>query len=66
MTVAGITDGAVFRSFWKGNKRIRDSRLSVRGIIDVVQSYPVMVDGDLRWVNVHDLRSTTHLRPPLI
>jgi len=58
LTVAGITEGAVFRSFWKGNKTIRDSRLSVRGIIDVVQSYPVMVDGELRKVNVHDLRRT--------
>ena len=37
LQVAGIESGAVFRAFWKGNKRIRDSRLSVRGIIDVVQ-----------------------------
>ncbi|MEQ8676780.1 MAG: tyrosine-type recombinase/integrase [Aggregatilineales bacterium] len=58
LTVGSITEGAAFRSFWKVNKTIRDSRLSVRGIIDVVQCYPVMVDGDLRRVNVHDLRRT--------
>jgi len=58
LSVAGISEGAVFRSFWRGNKKVRPNRISGRAIIDVVQSYPVMVRGDLRSVNPHDLRRT--------
>jgi integrase len=55
LSVAGITEGAVFRGFYKGGK-VRDTRLSVRGIIDIVSRYTVNIDGDERRVQIHDLR----------
>jgi site-specific recombinase XerD len=57
LTVADITNGAVFRSLWKGG-RVRISRLSVRAVEDVVKAYPVAIDGALVTVAPHDLRRT--------
>ena len=53
---AGIFEGSVFRAFWRGNKKVRPTRLSVRAVNDVLAQYPVVVDGDTRVVKPHDLR----------
>lgn len=58
MTMAGITGGPVFRGFYRGAKQVRDSRLTVRAINQILERYPVMIDGELRKVNPHDLRRT--------
>ena len=57
-SAASITDGAVFRGFYKGNRRLRPGRLSVRAIQYVLASYPVMVAGELRACKPHDCRRT--------
>ena len=55
---AGLTDGPVFRAFWKGGQRVRPGRLSVRAVADILKAYPVMVGGQLRTVRPHNLRRT--------
>ena len=54
----GIGAGPVFRGFYKGNRKLRPGRLSLRAIEYVVGSYPVMVDGEMITVRPHDLRRT--------
>jgi site-specific recombinase XerD len=53
----GITEGAVFRSFFRGGKVMR-GRLSVRAVEDILAKYPVAVDGELKAVRPHDCRRT--------
>ena len=57
---AGIESGAVFRPFWKGSKRTRPDGFNDRSnaIGDILNRYPIMIDGELRTVNPHDLRRT--------
>ncbi|MCB9451230.1 MAG: tyrosine-type recombinase/integrase [Anaerolineaceae bacterium] len=55
---AAITVGPVFRGFYKGGWHIRDGRLHVRAINQVMDRYPIVVDGIQRTVNPHDLRRT--------
>jgi site-specific recombinase XerD len=55
---AGIESGPVFRGFYKGAKQVRDTRLTVRAINQILHRYPIMIDGELRKVNPHDLRRT--------
>lgn len=55
---AGIGSGPVFRGFYKTGKRVRNSRLTVRAINQILDRYPVMIDGELKTVNPHDLRRT--------
>jgi integrase len=55
---AGINAGALFRAFVKGGKRVRLSRLSVRAVPDIIDRYPIVVDGKMLRVNPHDLRRT--------
>jgi site-specific recombinase XerD len=55
---AGIEGGPVFRGLYKGGKRLRPGRLSVRAIQYILASYPVMVAGDMVNVRPHDLRRT--------
>lgn len=54
----GINEGAVFRGFYKGGKRIRSSRLTVRAINQILERYPILIDGRMLSVNPHDLRRT--------
>lgn len=55
---AGITEGAVFRGFYKGCHRLR-GRISVRAVQKVAEKYnPQVIDGKLTDVHVHDLRRT--------
>ena len=56
LEAAGISEGAVFRSFWKSGK-LR-GRLSLRAVQLIVTSYSVMADGELRTPRPHDLRRT--------
>lgn len=53
---AGITEGPIFRGFFRGGKRIRKSALTVVSVEQIVGSYPVMIDGERRTVKPHDLR----------
>lgn len=57
LKAARIATGAVFRSFWKGNKRLR-GRLSVRALQDILAAYPITVNGKKRAVRPHDCRRT--------
>lgn len=58
LRLAGISDSAVFRGFYKGGKRIRLGRLTERAVQDILNRYPISVDGRLVCVNPHDLRRT--------
>ncbi len=55
---ARISEGAVFRGFYKGGWHVRDGRLHVRAVNQVMERYPIVVDGVQRTVNPHDLRRT--------
>lgn len=55
---AGIETGPVFRGFYKGYKTLRSSRLTTRAIGYILDEYPIMIDGELRKVQPHDLRRT--------
>lgn len=58
LRAAGIAAGAVFRGFHKGAKRVRPTRLTVRAINQILERYPLIIQGELRTVNPHDLRRT--------
>lgn len=55
---ARVASGPVFRGFYRGAKRVRSTRLTVRAINQILDQYPIMVDGELTTVNPHDLRRT--------
>jgi integrase len=55
---AGITEGAVFRGFYKGGKNLRPGRLSVRAIEYILATYPLMIEDKLLTAKPHDLRRT--------
>lgn len=57
LTAAGITEGPVFRSFFRGGERLRGP-LSVRAVEDILRKYPIAIDGALRTVKPHDCRRT--------
>jgi site-specific recombinase XerD len=57
LAAAGITEGKVFRSFFRGGRVIR-GELSLRAVENIVGKYPVMIDGKPRHVKPHDLRRT--------
>jgi site-specific recombinase XerD len=57
LTATHISEGRVFRSFWKGHQSIRGP-LTARTVERIVRKYPVMIDGDLTPVAPHDLRRT--------
>jgi site-specific recombinase XerD len=59
---AGITACAVFRSMWRANvttgvQNLR-GRLTVRAVQDILNQYPIMINGEQRTINPHDLRRT--------
>ena len=55
---AGIGGGAVFRGIRRGGKTIRDEGIGSWTVNDIMNSHPIMIDGDLRTVKPHDLRRT--------
>lgn len=58
LSSAQIYRGAVFRGFFKGNKRVRPTRISTRAVNHIMNRYPIVIDGELREVKPHDLRRT--------
>lgn len=62
LELAGITGGSVFRAFFKAKNgqrpRIRPTRLSVRAVQDILDKYPIFIEGRMAHVNPHDLRRT--------
>ncbi len=54
---AGITEGPVFRGFYK-DKKVRVERLAVRTVNKILDRYPILINGELSVVNPHDLRRT--------
>jgi site-specific recombinase XerD len=55
---AGIMSGPVYRGFYKGNKRLRQNALTERAILDILNGYPISINGEKRTVKPHDLRRT--------
>ncbi len=55
---AGIRAGAVFRGIRRGGKTVRSSGIGVWTVNDILNAYPVTIDGALRVVKPHDLRRT--------
>ncbi len=62
LALAKITGGAVFRAFYKAKvgakPSVRPHALSVRAVQDILDRYPIFVDGRMVKVNPHDLRRT--------
>jgi site-specific recombinase XerD len=58
LALAQITTGAVFRGVYKGDKRVRPARISERAVHQILQHYPIPIDGVLTAVQPHDLRRT--------
>jgi site-specific recombinase XerD len=58
LTLAKITAGAVFRGVYKGDKHVRATRISERAVHQIMQRYPIPVDGVLTAIQPHDLRRT--------
>ena len=55
---AGIGGEAVFRGIRRGGKTVRDKGIGAWTVNDIMNSYPILIDGDLRSVKPHDLRRT--------
>ena len=58
LDAAGISEGAVFRGYYKGFRKQRPGPLSVRAIQYILASYPIASNGHLSQVRPHDLRRT--------
>lgn len=48
----------VFRGFYKGGKRVRPGRLTLRAINQIMDRYPISINGERRVVKPHDCRRT--------
>ena len=55
---AGISEGPVFKGLYRGTRKLRPGKLSVRAIEYILDDYPIMIDGVLRKVKPHDCRRT--------
>ena len=55
---AGIKAGPVFRGIRRGGKSVRPKGIGAWSVNDILNAYPISVDGDLRLVKPHDLRRT--------
>jgi site-specific recombinase XerC len=58
LKAAGITQGEVFRGFYKGGNSIRPGAITERAIQNILNRYPINIDGVLRAINPHDTRRT--------
>lgn len=56
LQAAGITEGAVFRGFYKTGKRVRKTRLSSQSIEDVLAGYPIIINDKPVTLKPLDLR----------
>lgn len=57
LAAANITEGKVFRAFYKTGETVRD-RLSVRGLEFILKAYPIKLKGKLQRVTPFVLRRT--------
>ena len=55
---AGIKAGPVFRGIRRGGKTVRHRGIGTWTVNDIMNAYPVTIDGALRLVKPHDLRRT--------
>lgn len=55
---AEITGGYVFRGIRRGGKTVRKTGIGPWTVNDIMNAYPIMIDGDLQVVKPHDLRRT--------
>ena len=58
LDAANIHEGKVFCGVYKGGNRLRGNSLTTRAIGDMMQRYPIYINGKLRAVKAHDLRRT--------
>jgi integrase len=58
LKAAEITSGAVFKGVFKGDKRVRKTRLTKRAVNQIMHRYPISVNGVMTVVQPHDLRRT--------
>lgn len=58
LTAANITDGTVFRAFWKGCKKVRPTPLTTKGVEIILGRYPLMIRGQFDYARPHELRRT--------
>lgn len=55
---AGIKAGPVFRGIRRGGKSVRQTGIGAWTVNDIMNAYPISIDGALRLVKPHDLRRT--------
>ena len=55
---AGVKAGPVFRGIRRGGKSVRQTGIGTWTVNDIMNAYPVSIDGALRLVKPHDLRRT--------
>lgn len=55
---AGVKAGPVFRGIRRGGKSVRQKGIGTWTVNDIMNAYPVSIDGALRVVKPHDLRRT--------
>lgn len=58
ISAAGVTDGPIFRGFWKGCKKVRPTPLTTKGVENILRHYPLNIAGKLSYAKPHDLRRT--------
>jgi len=55
---AGIRGGPVFRGIRRGGKTVRPTGIGAWTVNDIMNSYPISIEGALHMVKPHDLRRT--------
>ena len=58
LRAADIKAGAVFRGIRRGGKTVRQRGIGAWTVNDIMNAYPITIDGALRLVKPHDLRRT--------
>ena len=58
LRAAGLRAGAVFRGIRRGGKSVRAQGIGTWTVNDIMNRYPISLDGGLRVVKPHDLRRT--------
>jgi len=56
LKAAEITTGAVFRGVFRGDKRVRKTRITERAVNQIMYRYPISINGVMTVVQPHDLR----------
>jgi len=56
LKAADITTGAVFRGVFRGDKRVRKTRITERAVNQIMYRYPISINGVMTVVQPHDLR----------